>query len=81
MINKDTSITDIKELFDKMGIEMTDETTQALTKLSKEWDNLPFLVIANFNSLKNAVVSCISPKEEEVILTGKEAAVAKKLIK
>lgn len=40
MINKDTSMTDIKELFDKMGIEMTDETTQALTKLSKEWDNL-----------------------------------------
>ena len=35
---------------------------------NKEWDNLPFLVIANFSSLKNAVVSCISPKEEEVIL-------------
>ena len=35
---------------------------------NKEWDDLPFLVIANFSSLKNAVVSCISPKEEEVIL-------------
>lgn len=41
MINKDTSMTDIKKLFDKIGIEMADETTQALTKLSKEWDNLP----------------------------------------
>ena len=35
---------------------------------NKEWDNLPFLVIANFSSLKNAIVSCISPKEEEIIL-------------
>ena len=35
---------------------------------NKEWDDLPFLVIANFSSLKNAVVSCISPKEEEIIL-------------
>lgn len=41
MINKGASIIDIKELFDKMGIEMADETTQALTKLSKEWDDLP----------------------------------------
>jgi len=40
-IIEDASTIDIKELFDKMGIEMTDETTQALTKLSKEWDNLP----------------------------------------
>ena len=34
-------MTDIKELFDKMDIEMKDETIQVLTKLSKEWDNLP----------------------------------------
>lgn len=40
-IIEDSSIIDIKELFDKMGIEMADETTSALTKLSKEWDNLP----------------------------------------
>ena len=39
-IIEDTPIIDIKELFDKMGIEMADETTQTLTKLSKEWDNL-----------------------------------------
>ena len=37
----DASTIDIKELFDKMGIEMADETTQTLTKLSKEWNNLP----------------------------------------
>jgi len=40
-IIEEASTIDIKELFDKMEIEMTDETTQTLTKLSKEWDNLP----------------------------------------
>ena len=40
-IIEDASTIDIKELFDKMGIEIADETTQTLTKLSKEWDNLP----------------------------------------
>ena len=35
---------------------------------NKEWDSLPVLVIENFSSLKNAVVSCIGPKEEEVVL-------------
>ena len=39
-IIEDASIIDIKELFDKMGIEITDETTRVLTKLSEEWDNL-----------------------------------------
>lgn len=39
-IIEDASTIDIKELFDKMEIEMADETTQTLTKLSKEWDNL-----------------------------------------
>lgn len=39
-IIEDVSTIDIKELFDKMEIEMADETTQTLTKLSKEWDNL-----------------------------------------
>lgn len=39
-IIEDASTIDIKELFDKMGIEVADETTYALTKLSKEWDNL-----------------------------------------
>lgn len=33
--------TSTRELFDKMGIEMTDKTTRVLTKLSEEWDNLP----------------------------------------
>lgn len=40
-IIEDASTIDIKELFDKLEIEMADETTQTLTKLSKEWDNLP----------------------------------------
>ena len=40
-IIEDASIIDIKELFDKMGIEIKDDTTQVLTKLSKEWDDLP----------------------------------------
>lgn len=40
-IIEDASTIDIKELFDKMGMEIADETTQTLTKLSKEWDNLP----------------------------------------
>ena len=40
-IIEDASIIDIKELFDKMGIEVTDKTTHVLTKLSREWDNLP----------------------------------------
>ena len=40
-IIEDASIIDIKELFDKMGIEVADETTHALTKLNKGWDNLP----------------------------------------
>ena len=34
-------MTDIKELFDKMDIEIKDKTIQVLTKLSKEWDDLP----------------------------------------
>lgn len=38
-IIEDASTIDIKELFDKMGIEMADETTQTLTKLSKEWNS------------------------------------------
>jgi hypothetical protein len=32
--------TDIKELFDKLDIKMTDKTIQVLTKLSKEWNDL-----------------------------------------
>ena len=36
-----TPMTDIKELFDKMDIDMKDETIQVLTKLSREWDDLP----------------------------------------
>lgn len=38
-IIEDIPIIDIKELFDKMGIEIKDETIQTLTKLSKEWDS------------------------------------------
>lgn len=38
---EDASTIDIKEVFDKIGIEMADETIHVLTKLSKEWDNLP----------------------------------------
>ena len=33
--------TDIKELFDKLDIKMKDETIQVITKLSKEWNDLP----------------------------------------
>ena len=39
-IIEDAPMIDVKELFDKMDIKMKDETTQVLTKLSKEWDNL-----------------------------------------
>ena len=40
-IIEDTSMINIKEMFDKIGIEITDKTTQTITKLSQEWDNLP----------------------------------------
>lgn len=40
-IIEDASMIDIKELFDKMDIEMKDETIQVLTKLSKEWNDTP----------------------------------------
>ena len=40
-IIEDASNVDIKELFNALGIELKDETTQVLTKLSEEWDNLP----------------------------------------
>ena len=39
-IIEDASITDVKNFFDKIGIEITDETAQVLIKISKEWDNL-----------------------------------------
>jgi len=38
-IIEDTSTIDIKDLFDKLGIEIKDETTKVLTKLSEEWDS------------------------------------------
>ena len=40
-IIEDTPMTNIKELFDKMDIKITDKITQVLTKLSKEWGDLP----------------------------------------
>ena len=39
-IIEDAPITDVKKFFDKIGIEITDETAQVLIQLSKEWDNL-----------------------------------------
>ena len=38
-IIEDMSTIDIKDLFDKLGIEIKDETTKVLTKLSEEWDS------------------------------------------
>ena len=55
-IIEDASTIDIKELFDKMGIEMTDETTQTLTKLSKEWDSFSAIASAQNKYPESTVI-------------------------